>query len=297
MCLFPIDGDTVMAITVDTESVQPADKDGCASQLQCDDFLRAAATTIVASLESGEPLLEGAPISKLRNALLAESVDASDAAAARCARLREELTTALWQEIRARPQLTHLLDYGEGMVPQVRVEVRGTAGRLVSDEAFCVGSADECDVQAYGDPTVLPLQLLAIAVPGGVIVADFWSGGGTRMTWRNGGRAPASPLSAPAQRAAFVIPHCERVILRIGSRTTITLGPCAEEISKSKRKKRKSIRKDNSSVKQVEPRGRKAARCSGPAARAAASQSWRCVGKTGQASFAGAVASVANAGA
>lgn len=294
MCLLSTDGDTVMAMAVDTESVQPAHEHNNSSQLQREDFLRAAAKTIVASLKSGEPLQESAPIMKLRDALLAESVDASDAAAARCARLRVELATALWQEIRAHPNLIHLLDDGEGMVPPVRVEVRGTAGRLVSDEAFCVGSADECDVQAYGDPTVLPLQLLAIALPGGVIIADFWSGGGTRMTWRNGGRAPASPLSTPAQSAAFVIPHCERVILSIGSRTTIALGPCAEEVSRAKRKEHKPVRKDSSSVKEAKPRERKAPSFRGSAVRAAIGQ---CVGKTGRASCPAAAASAASAGA
>ncbi|CAK0828595.1 unnamed protein product [Prorocentrum cordatum] len=118
----------------------------------------------------------------LFNELLAHSEDESEAAAAACVRLRVRLAAALRDALARWPQAERLLcadaEDGEAPIgaPPVRVEVRGTAGRSLIFDAFTVGSAPECDVQAVGDDTVRPLHCVVLSMPGGVVVADFWSG-------------------------------------------------------------------------------------------------------------------------
>lgn len=111
-----------------------------------------------------------------------------------------------------------------GPVPPTRVEVRSTAGRSIISESFAVGRGPECDVQTSGDGTVSRLQFIAVSIPGGVVVADAWSGGGTRVV-RRFGAASSKPASVPGRRVAFLVPHGERVVFLIGARTTVTFGP------------------------------------------------------------------------
>mmetsp|Transcript_33727 Transcript_33727/g.93153 ORF Transcript_33727/g.93153 Transcript_33727/m.93153 type:complete len:898 (-) Transcript_33727:152-2845(-) len=115
--------------------------------------------------------------------------------------------------------------------PKVRIEVRQTAGRCIVDEVFTVGRAPESDVQTSGDCTVSRLQFIVASLPGGIVVADAWSSGGTRVV-RRGDATRSLPTSIPSQRSAFLIPHGERVILLIGARTTVSLGPSAREAGK-----------------------------------------------------------------
>ncbi|CAE8591257.1 unnamed protein product, partial [Polarella glacialis] len=115
-------------------------------------------------------------------------------------------------------------------------EVRGTAGRLVQAASFSVGSAPECDIQACGDPTVLPVQCVVMSLPSCILVADFWSGGGTQMMWRMSANELGSPIFAEARHPTFVVAHGDRVVLRIGDQTTLTLGPSMKKLEKSRRK-------------------------------------------------------------
>mmetsp|Transcript_19406 Transcript_19406/g.51845 ORF Transcript_19406/g.51845 Transcript_19406/m.51845 type:complete len:294 (-) Transcript_19406:642-1523(-) len=201
--------------------------------------LQAVADAIAESLHGGDPLSNDALAEAFREAILAENADAGDEAEARCRALRDHLAEELRRALAAAPETAYLLQQRPGLPsvpPSVRVEIRGTAGRSVLGNAFAVGNAAECEVQAVGDPTVKPVQCIVVPLPRGIVVADLWSGGGTRITWARSIGEPASPISAPAQRAAFIVPHGERVVLRIGARTTITLGPSAKKMSKLTRK-------------------------------------------------------------
>lgn len=192
--------------------------------------LRAAAEAVVESLVTGAPLSDNAALAEaFQDALLAENADASEVAAERCKALRSAFAKEVSGALALHAETVQLAaqDCGPGKaeVERLRVEIRGTAGRALHGGAFVVGRAAECDVQAAGDRTVLPVQCVLVPLPAGVLIADFWSGGGTRITWRGSAEEPASPISSPAQRAAFVVARDERVVLRIGARTTITLGP------------------------------------------------------------------------
>jgi len=133
-------------------------------------------------------------------------------------------------------------------VPAVRAEIRGTAGRRVASGSFAVGRAAECEVQAVGDPTVLPVHCIVISVPGGIVVADLWSDAGTTVMQRHNSHLPDARLPSPAcaPRTPFVVAHGERVTMRIGARTTLTLGPSAKKLEK-KQKKEKREKKEKKS--------------------------------------------------
>lgn len=172
-------------------------------------MLDAVASEIAESLALDRPLQDGEPSRWLYNELLAHSEDESEAEAAECMRLRVDLAAALRAALARWPQAECLLRAGAGetsSAPPVRAEVRGTAGRSMVFDSFTVGSAPECDVQAFGDDTVRPLHCMVISMPGGVVVADFQPG---------------------AAEKALVFLHGERLSLRIGDRTTVGLGPDA----------------------------------------------------------------------
>eukprot|EP00406_Dinophysis_acuminata_P000071 CAMPEP_0179212002 /NCGR_PEP_ID=MMETSP0797-20121207/826_1 /TAXON_ID=47934 /ORGANISM="Dinophysis acuminata, Strain DAEP01" /LENGTH=341 /DNA_ID=CAMNT_0020917491 /DNA_START=87 /DNA_END=1113 /DNA_ORIENTATION=+ len=188
--------------------------------------LDSMAEAIAASLETGSQLGDDMLPLLLRDMLLEESEDASDEALARCIRLRSDLAVALQRAVAERRGVEASLAGGDGsvpirMAPPVRVEVRGTAGRHIIYDAFTVGSAPECDIQVYGDSTVHPLHCVVCSLPGGIVVADAWSDGCTSVAQHRGEQR---------QRAAFVLAHGERATVRVGARTTITVGP---EASKS----------------------------------------------------------------
>jgi len=172
-------------------------------------MLDAVAVEIAESLALDMPLQKGEPSRWLCRELLAHSEDESEAVAAECFRLRVDLAAALRAALARWPQAECLLRAGPGETssgPPVRAEVRGTAGRLVITESFTIGSAPECDVQAFGDDTVRPLHCVVISMPGGVVVANF---------------------QPEAAEKAFVFLYGERLTLHIGDRTTVGLGPDA----------------------------------------------------------------------
>lgn len=187
------------------------------------EVLMGAAEAIAASLIDGLPL-EVVRLRQLRDALLAENGDASPDAAQRCACLRRGLAKAVRQAVSERAGTSHFLSGGKA--PPARVEVRNTAGRAMVSDSFAVGRAPECDVQTSGDATVSRLQCVAVSLPGGIVVVDAWSSGGTR-TVRRFGQANALPQSVPGRRMAFLVPHGERIVFMLGNRTTIALGPPA----------------------------------------------------------------------
>lgn len=213
--------------------------------------LQGAAEAIAESLVSGTPLLDAtafgggrSALLQLRDALLAENADSSEATAARCAALRSGFAQAMHDALGARPRAAPLLQPpprplkaggaagGEasegGSAPRVRIEVRNTAARYSSGSVFTVGRAWECDVQASGDGTVSRLQAIIVSLAGGVLVVDGWSSAGTRVVRRSSGSL--LPLSVPQRRAAFIVPHGERVVLMIGAKTSIALGPAAKDV-------------------------------------------------------------------
>mmetsp|Transcript_108302 Transcript_108302/g.306980 ORF Transcript_108302/g.306980 Transcript_108302/m.306980 type:complete len:250 (-) Transcript_108302:6-755(-) len=176
-------------------------------------MLDAVAAEIAESLALGGPLQEGVPSQWLGAEMLAHSEDESEAVAAECVRLRVDLAAALRAALARWPQAAGLLRAGETpLAPAVRAEVRGTAGRSIVCDAFTVGSAPECDVQAVGDSTVRPLDCVVVSLPGGVVVADLWSGA--------------------AAKKAIVFQHGERITLHIGDRTAVGLGPDARRARK-----------------------------------------------------------------
>lgn len=229
-------------------------------------MLKAVAAEIAESLALGRHLQEGMPSRWLFNELLAHSEDESEAAAAACVRLRVRLAAALRDALARWPQAERLLcadaEDGEAPIgaPPVRVEVRGTAGRSLIFDAFTVGSAPECDVQAVGDDTVRPLHCVVLSMPGGVVVADFWSG---------------------AAEGAFVLQRGERITLHIGDSTTVGLGPDARKArrqlpAREQAACRRPARRRRPAPCSWHRRGR--ARCAprGPGPRAAAGPARRC---------------------
>lgn len=197
-------------------------------------LLQAAAAAAAESLVRQSSLNNSALSEAVQEALLKENADAGDAAAARCKVLRSAFAKEICSALELIPETCELTagwEFGEPS-PPVRVELRGTAGRTMHTSAFAVGRAAECDVQAVGDETVLPVQCMVVSLPGAILVADFWSEGGTHMTWHTGAGESASPVPAAAKPAAFVVEHGERTVLRIGARTTITLGPKAPRARK-----------------------------------------------------------------
>jgi len=187
--------------------------------------LSGAAEAVAASLVDGVTL---APTSDalrdLRDAMLAENRDSSDSAKTRCTVLRVGFAAALRASLAKRPETASLL--GDGGWSRTRVEVRGTAGRIMAGgEAFTVGRAGECDVQVWGDATVSRLQFIAVSFPKAIVVIDAWSTGGTRTVNLSPSNAKTFPMSLPGRRLAFALAHEERATVTVGSKTTLTLGP------------------------------------------------------------------------
>lgn len=196
--------------------------------------LRGAAAALASALAGGAgagPLEVTKPLLQLKDVLLAENADSSDDAAKRAVSLRTGFSNALRNELLERPFGKKLLD-GASRAPKVRVEVRATAARFLHSEAFTIGRAAECDVQATGDPTASRLQLLVVSLPAGLVIVDAWSGGGTRMV-RRSGAVEVLPSSIPQHRTAIFVPHEERVTLLIGARTSVTLGPAVNTLPKT----------------------------------------------------------------
>lgn len=185
-------------------------------------ILRGTAEAVARAFTGGLGLREDGSACLLREALLAESEDVSEAASARCSRIRMDLAAAAREAMRKRPTTETLVANGQGDALPVRVEVRGTAARSLLADTFTIGSAPECDVQAVGDATVAPLQCMVIRLPGGVIICDAWSHGGTREQFR-GGERPEEPVLKPTCSTVFFMAYGERLTLRIGAKTTITL--------------------------------------------------------------------------
>jgi len=196
--------------------------------------LRGAAAAVAAALSAGGAagqLEVTRQLQQLKEVLLNENPDASDQASARAASLRAGFASALRAELLERPLGRKLLE-GPTRAPKVRVEVRQTAARFIQCEAFTMGRAAECDVQAAGDPTLSRLQLLVVSLPAGIVITDAWSGGGTRMVRRSGPQE-VLPASVPQHRTAIFVAHGERVTLLIGAKTNVTLGPIVEDVQKA----------------------------------------------------------------
>lgn len=109
--------------------------------------------------------------------------------------------------------------------PPVRADVRDTGAREVYGGVFTFGRSDTCDVQVFGDETVLPVQIIAISLPGGTIVADFASAGGTEVVGRGCGGAEPIPVLGGVCLKALVVRPGDRIVLQVGDRSTISLQP------------------------------------------------------------------------
>lgn len=109
------------------------------------------------------------------------------------------------------------------LAPRVHVEVRGTAGQDVLGGVFTVGSAPECSVQVFGDPTVLPLQCVVFSLAAGIVVVDAWSQGCTQPIARGRRGQGCIPVLAAACDAALLVLPDEKVVLQLGRKTTIAL--------------------------------------------------------------------------
>eukprot|EP00930_Biecheleria_cincta_P042750 TRINITY_DN29412_c1_g2_i1.p1 TRINITY_DN29412_c1_g2~~TRINITY_DN29412_c1_g2_i1.p1 ORF type:complete len:786 (+),score=157.94 TRINITY_DN29412_c1_g2_i1:80-2359(+) len=198
--------------------------------------LRGAAEAVAKSLgaaagsRSSAAIMEVTrPLKELRDVLTLENGDVSEDAAVRCASLRSCFAAALRSVLAERPEGAALLKEGSS-APKVRVEVRQTAGRMLSLETFTVGRAAECDVQTAGDPTASRLQFVAVSLPAGIVIADAWSGGGTRVVRRSGPDSDCLPASVPSKRTVMFFPHGERVTLLTGAKTTVTIGPAVSDL-------------------------------------------------------------------
>jgi len=199
----------------------------------CESMIKSAAQSIAACVVNEEQLTDSGGLHLLYNALLAECMDESHAAALRCASLRGNIVVAM------RVALSQLGGVGEVLantsgktdeLTRVRVEVRGSAGRQMTQGAFTVGTAPECDVQVFGDPTVEPLQCLVIPLPGGTVVVDAWSGGATQVTCQWKRAIDGRPSVAHEGRRTLILERHGRVVLSLGARTTIALGPGMKEL-------------------------------------------------------------------
>eukprot|EP00446_Apocalathium_sp_SHHI-4_P040331 CAMPEP_0177331558 /NCGR_PEP_ID=MMETSP0368-20130122/21122_1 /TAXON_ID=447022 ORGANISM="Scrippsiella hangoei-like, Strain SHHI-4" /NCGR_SAMPLE_ID=MMETSP0368 /ASSEMBLY_ACC=CAM_ASM_000363 /LENGTH=250 /DNA_ID=CAMNT_0018791963 /DNA_START=3 /DNA_END=756 /DNA_ORIENTATION=- len=98
--------------------------------------------------------------------------------------------------------------------PAVRVHVRGSAMRTERGGIFTIGSAPECDIQIAGDASVLPCQLVVVALLGGAVVMDAWSGNGTEVIARGrDGQEPVRVLGRVCS-GAIVVEMSERLVLQ-----------------------------------------------------------------------------------
>jgi hypothetical protein len=162
----------------------------------------------------------------LRDALLAESPDANDDAAKRCAQLRADLARAVREASAKHPNAQRTLVAKGGSAPRIGVEVRQNAWRAIDAEAFSVGRAAECDVQVGCDQTVSKLHCVVISLPdGSMLVVDAWSTSGTRVVkYLDDSKCDEFHASVPARRVVFSLAPERRVILMVGNRTNVTLG-------------------------------------------------------------------------
>mmetsp|Transcript_89814 Transcript_89814/g.242618 ORF Transcript_89814/g.242618 Transcript_89814/m.242618 type:complete len:136 (+) Transcript_89814:428-835(+) len=95
---------------------------------------------------------------------------------------------------------------------------------------FTIGSAPECDIQIAGDASVLPCQLVVVALLGGAVVMDAWSGNGTEVIARGrDGQEPVRVLGRVCS-GAIVVEMSERLVLQVGGRSSISL-ETLEEVS------------------------------------------------------------------
>mmetsp|Transcript_22866 Transcript_22866/g.66023 ORF Transcript_22866/g.66023 Transcript_22866/m.66023 type:complete len:285 (+) Transcript_22866:59-913(+) len=198
-----------------------------------------AVAQAVADMLAGKPCAPDDGLAKsLSDALLAESPDASDAAAARVAALRAALAMELQDALAAEHSTAHLLRSNgrTSASSPVRAEIRGTAGRAVTAPLFAVGRAAECEVQVVGDASVLPVQFIALPLPGGIVVADLWSHGGTTATSDG---VPVLPSSGHERFCAMVVPRCGRTEFRIGARSAVAFGPSMKKLEQAARKEAK----------------------------------------------------------
>mmetsp|Transcript_5049 Transcript_5049/g.14890 ORF Transcript_5049/g.14890 Transcript_5049/m.14890 type:complete len:286 (+) Transcript_5049:41-898(+) len=186
----------------------------------------AFARELALSLAAGADMTSTVAAATCRDVLAAEGFDMmrSEGVAA-TAPLRVALVAAAREATEALPLAATRLVSGRKSdedAVAVKVEVRGNAGRQMRG-AFTIGSSHGCDVQVGGDPTVEHTQLLVVPMPGGAIVADAWSGGGSGIVARGReGRAPV-PVLGPVLDGAFVVEPGETVEVEIGSRTTVTI--------------------------------------------------------------------------
>jgi hypothetical protein len=197
-------------------------------------LLSKAAEAVANALCAGTALMsngqEAMAIQQLRDAFLAEHADASADAAARCTALRSGFAVAIRKALSAIPAAAALL---VGDSPDVRVEVRSTAGRRLTGTSFAVGRCACSDVQVTCDATVSRLQFIAVSLPKGILIIDAWSGHGTRTISRDASNASSRPSSIPSRRAVYVLAHDERATLQIGMEATVTLGLSAIEANKA----------------------------------------------------------------
>ncbi|CAE7258400.1 unnamed protein product [Symbiodinium natans] len=209
-----------------------------------------AAEAIADCLSFGKPLRR-TRAAAIQEVFLQESPDESDEAAARCKAIREAFADEVHKAVLTSPSAVvarHVEECTSGFKQPVRVEVRGTAGRALTDRAFAVGAKGECDVQVLGDLGVLPLQFLVIKLPFCSVIADFWSDCATRVTWRMSAKDPGTPLLPGEQGSCYVIANDERVVLHIGAHSTVALGPSAHQIQKVRKKAARTFEEAFSSL-------------------------------------------------
>jgi len=199
----------------------------------CESMLKSAVQSIAACIVNEEQLTDSGGLHCLYNALLAECVDESDSAALRCASLRGNIVVAMLEALSQLGGVGKVLANTCGKTEEltrVRVEIRGSAGRQMTQGAFTVGTAPECDVQIFGDHTVQPLQCLVIPLPGGIVVVDAWPNGATKVMCQWKRSIDGRPGVAHEGHGTLILERNDRVVLSLGARTAIALGPGMKEL-------------------------------------------------------------------
>jgi len=216
--------------------------------------LMPTAAALAESLASGFPIADEGIAESIREVLFSESADASDEAAERCALIRTALAREVCETLRLDARTVHLLGEDGGDVdlstwvpPPVRVEIRGTAGRLVSHGVFAIGSSPNCEVHLLGDASVLPLQCLVISLPGGIVTVDLWSDNGTCMNFHQRHGHAGETTSTVTHKNCLLIAHGDRATFQVGQRTTVSFGPSAKKMQKKERKAAKHEKKHHKS--------------------------------------------------
>jgi len=107
--------------------------------------------------------------------------------------------------------------------PQAVTVAYGNNVQTIDKELFSIGRLSSNEVMvADDDSTVSRMHLWVFSLPGGIVLVDGWSCGGTFVLDRS---LPTRPVSKPGARIAMLIPHNEAVTLRIGASTLLTLNP------------------------------------------------------------------------